>query len=39
MNRFANHVVACHPGFVSLLDHAVYEHTLDDADEPRQHAA
>jgi Zn-finger nucleic acid-binding protein len=38
MNRFANHVVAAHPGFVSLLDHAVYQHQLDDVDE-QQHAA
>ncbi len=42
MNRFANHVVACHPGFVHFLDHAVYHHELDDMDETEQpdaHAA
>lgn len=41
MNRFANHVVACHPGLVKLLDHAVYRHELDDMDEtqPDAHAA
>jgi Zn-finger nucleic acid-binding protein len=41
MNRFANHVVACHPGLVKLLDHAVYHHALDDLDEtkPDAHAA
>ena len=33
MNRFANHVVAQHPGFVKLLDHVVYGHRLDDLDE------
>lgn len=38
MNRFANHVVVAHPGFVGLLDHAVYGHQLDDVDE-QQHAA
>lgn len=32
MNRFANHVVASHPGFVHLLDHAIYRHELDDLD-------
>ena len=32
MNRFASHVVAAHPGFVHLLDHAVYRHELDDLD-------
>ena len=36
MNRFANHVVTSHPGFVHLLDHAVYGHELDDLEE---HAA
>ena len=30
MNKFANHVVACHPGLIGLLDHAVYRHQLDD---------
>ena len=30
-DRFANHVVREHPGFVHLLDHAVYRHELDDA--------
>lgn len=42
MNRFANHVVASHPGFVHFLDHAVYHHELDDMDEtdqPDAHAA
>ncbi len=42
MNRFANHVVAFHPGLVKLLDHAVYHHELDDMDEtaqPDAHAA
>jgi Zn-finger nucleic acid-binding protein len=42
MNRFASHVVACHPGFVRFLDHAVYRHELDDMDEtdqPDAHAA
>ena len=38
LNRFANHVVRAHPGFVGFLDHAVYRHQLDDLDE-RQHAA
>jgi hypothetical protein len=33
MDRFANHVVAYHPGLVHLLDHAVYGHELDDRDE------
>jgi len=33
MNRVANHVVACHPGFVHFLDHAVYRHEFDDMDE------
>lgn len=36
MNRFAGHVVARHPGFVHLLDHAVYGHALDGLEE---HAA
>lgn len=31
LDRFANHVVAAHRGFVSLLDHAIYRHELDDA--------
>ncbi len=42
MNRFANHVVAYHPGLVKLLDHAVYHDELDDMDETKQpdaHAA
>jgi Zn-finger nucleic acid-binding protein len=37
MNRFANHVVRAHPGFVHLLDHAVYGHELDDLEDA--HAA
>jgi Zn-finger nucleic acid-binding protein len=37
MNRFANHVVRSHPGFVHLLDHVVYGHELDDLDDA--HAA
>lgn len=37
LNRFANHVVAEHPGFVHLLDHAVYRHELDDVEDA--HAA
>jgi hypothetical protein len=37
MNRFANHVVVAHPGFVHLLDHAVYHHELDDVEDA--HAA
>jgi Zn-finger nucleic acid-binding protein len=39
MNRFANHVVAAHPGFVGFLDHAVYRHELGDVNETQQHAA
>jgi Zn-finger nucleic acid-binding protein len=42
MNRFANHVVSSHPGFVKFLDHVVYHHELDDMDETNQpdaHAA
>ena len=38
LDRFANHVVRAHPGFVGFLDRAVYRHELDDLDE-RQHAA
>ena len=30
LDRFASHVVRSHPGFVHLLDHAVYGHELDD---------
>jgi len=30
LDKFANHVVACHPGMVGLLDHAVFHHELDD---------
>lgn len=37
LDRFANHVVAHHPGFVHLLDHAVYGHELDDLEDA--HAA
>jgi Zn-finger nucleic acid-binding protein len=37
MNRFANHVVRKHPGFVHLLDHVVYGHELDDVEDA--HAA
>jgi hypothetical protein len=37
MNRFAYHVVAAHPGFVHMLDHAVYRHELDEVDDA--HAA
>ena len=36
LNRFANHVVRYHPGFVHLLDDAVYHGELDDADELRR---
>src|SRR5262249_33688834 len=36
LDRFANHVVKSHPGFVHMLDHAVYGHELDDLEE---HAA
>jgi Zn-finger nucleic acid-binding protein len=36
-DRFADHVVAAHPGFVHLLDHAVYRHELDDVEDA--HAA
>jgi Zn-finger nucleic acid-binding protein len=32
LDRFANHVVRHHPGFVHFLDHAVYRHELDDLD-------
>lgn len=42
LNRFANHVVASHPGFVRLLDHAVYHDRLDDdarTEPARPHAA
>jgi hypothetical protein len=38
LDRFANHVVVAHPGFVHLLDRTVYHHELDDLDE-QQHAA
>jgi Zn-finger nucleic acid-binding protein len=37
LNRFANHVVTAHPGFVHLMDHAVYRHQLDDVEDA--HAA
>lgn len=37
LNRFANHVVAAHPGFVHLMDHAVYHHQVDDVEDA--HAA
>jgi Zn-finger nucleic acid-binding protein len=42
MNRFANHVVICHPGLVHFLDRAVYRRELEDVDETKQpdaHAA
>ena len=39
MDRFANHVVAHHPGLVHLLDHTVYGHELDDLDEQRDATA
>ena len=32
LDRFANHVVLHHPGFVHLMDRAVYRHELDDLD-------
>ena len=37
LDRLANHVVAAHPGFVHLVDHAVYHHELDDLEDA--HAA
>jgi len=37
LDRFANHVVKSHPGFVHMLDHAVYGHELDDLEDA--HAA
>jgi Zn-finger nucleic acid-binding protein len=37
LDRFANHVVESHPGFVHMLDHAVYGHELDDLEDA--HAA
>jgi Zn-finger nucleic acid-binding protein len=30
-NRLADRIASRHPGFVRLLDHAVYRHALDDA--------
>jgi Zn-finger nucleic acid-binding protein len=33
LDRFANHVVKEHPGFVHMLDHAVYGHELDDLED------
>jgi Zn-finger nucleic acid-binding protein len=39
MDRFANHVVAHHPGIVHLLDRMVYGHELDDLDEQRDATA
>lgn len=37
LNRFANHVVAAHPGFVRFVDEAVYHHELGDFEDA--HAA